>query len=292
VIGHQELTALEERVDAALDRADPSGLRVLGFGEISLVLGVPDAEPAWAAKRLPPFTDDAGVDAFIAVFDRYLATLTERGVDVVETTVERIPRPDGRVVVYCVQPVLSTTTLAPAVVASGADTEAEQVLRAIVATVHDVVDERVGLDAQLSNWAWVDGRLRYFDVTTPVLRDAHGASELDVSVFLASFPWALRPALARLVVPGIIARYHAPRTVILDLAANLHKEHLERWIPLVINSADFVDPALTEAEVRKDYTSDARLWEVIQRIRRVDRAWQRRVRRRPYPFLLPEHIER
>ena len=32
--------------------------------------------------------------------------------------------------------------------------------------------------------------------------------------------------------------------------------------------------------------------ELLQRLRRLDRAWQRRVRRRVYPFLLPGRIER
>jgi len=44
--------------------------------------------------------------------------------------------------------------------------------------------------------------------------------------------------------------------------------------------------------VRRYYRSDARLWELMLRLRRADRWWQRRIRRRTYPFLLPGHIER
>ena len=44
--------------------------------------------------------------------------------------------------------------------------------------------------------------------------------------------------------------------------------------------------------MRRVYASDARLWEVLLRLRRLDRAWQRRVRRREYPFLLPGRIDR
>lgn len=292
MIERDELVALEGRVEQALERCDPTGLRVLGYGEISLVLGVPDTEPAWAAKRLPPFPDDAGADRFVAVLDEYLAVLADRGLDVVETTVERIARPDGRVVLYCVQPVLPAATLAPTIARAGDEDLTRHLIRSIVVTVRDVVDERVGLDAQLSNWALVDGRLRYFDVTTPLLRDDRHQALLDVSIFLASMPWVMRAAVGRFVVPGIIARYHDPRTVLLDLAANLHKERLEHWIPTVIEEAGFLRPPLTEEEIRKDYSSDARLWEILQRIRRTDRWWQRRVRRRPYPFLLPDPIER
>jgi hypothetical protein len=34
------------------------------------------------------------------------------------------------------------------------------------------------------------------------------------------------------------------------------------------------------------------MWALLQRARRVDRAWQRHVRRRPYPFLLPGPVDR
>jgi hypothetical protein len=36
-----------------------------------------------------------------------------------------------------------------------------------------------------------------------------------------------------------------------------------------------VDPPLTVDEVRGYYRSDARMWELLQRLRRLNRAWQR-----------------
>jgi hypothetical protein len=156
-----------------------------------------------------------------------------------------------------------------------------------------VTDERVGLDAQLSNWAVAEGGLVYIDVTTPLVRGGDGRNELDTDLFLASLPWLLRGAVKRFVIPDVIERYHQPRTVILDLAANLLKEHLAPHIPAVLAAAgDRIEPPLLEAEVRADYRSDARTWAAIQAMRRADRLWQRRVRRRPYPFLLPDRIDR
>ena len=129
--------------------------------------------------------------------------------------------------------------------------------------------ETVGLDAQLSNWAVVDGRLRYFDVTTPLLRGADGRPELDTGLFLASLPWLLRAPVRRFVLPDIIQRYHTPRTVVLDLAANLIKERLDEWIPTVLDAAgDRLTPPLAADEVAADYRSDARMWELLQRVRR------------------------
>jgi hypothetical protein len=81
--------------------------------------------------------------------------------------------------------------------------------------------------------------------------------------------------------------------VVLDLAANLIKEHLDGRIGVVLSAAaERVDPPLTEGEVRADYRSDARMWALLQSLRRADRIWQQRVRRRRYPFLLPARIER
>jgi hypothetical protein len=126
-----------------------------------------------------------------------------------------------------------------------------------------------------------------------MLRAGDGSSDLDTEVFLASLPWLLRGGVRRCVLPGILSRYHDRRTVILDLAANLTKERLESWIPTVLEAAaDRLEPPLTVDEVRRDYRSDARTWKLLQAVRRADRSWQRRIRRRPYPFLLPDRIER
>jgi len=85
--------------------------------------------------------------------------------------------------------------------------------------------------------------------------------------------------------------------VILDLAGNLLKEGLERqlvWALEVSNglATDEERGPITPEEARAYYQDDARTWALLQRLRRVDRAWQRKVRRRSYPFLLPGAIER
>ncbi|HUW03722.1 MAG TPA: DUF6206 family protein [Acidimicrobiales bacterium] len=291
-ISDDELLELERDVAHALAGGDVARLSVLGHGEISLVLGWPAATPSWACKRLPPFPDRAAADAYERTFDQYLERLAERGVDVVETSVRQLPLGDGRVVLYCIQPVLAADTLAPLLLrADGA--RAAEVLGAVVEHVLAVTDDRLGIDGQLSNWSVEASGLRYLDVTTPLLRDVNGHDELDTGLFLASLPWCLRRPVRRFVIPGILERYHQPRTVVLDLAANLVKERLELFIPTVLALAnDRIDPPLTESEVHADYRSDARTWAALQAVRRFDRVWQRRVRRRPYPFLLPARIDR
>lgn len=283
-----ELNALERDVLAALAAADPSRLTLLGEGEISLVLAGGEV-PAWACKRLPPFATSGAADRYAATIERYLAELSRRGVHVVDTTVRRLVGDDGRVVLYCVQPILPADTLGVEV-ARRDDELGRRLLERIVDVVLASVDERFGLDAQLSNWALVDDRAVYVDVTTPLLRDAAGGTELDTSVFLTSLPWILRPVVRRFVVPGIIDRYHDPRIVVLDLAANLLKERLDHLVPVVVEASEGrIHPAIGDDEIRHDRRADALTWGALQAVRRVDRVWQRHVRRRPYPFLLPTH---
>jgi hypothetical protein len=287
------LHRLEASVSAALRSGTTSALPVIGSGEISVVLGYPGGEhPEWVCKRLPPFTDRARADRYAATIDGYVAELAARGVDVVPTSVRRLHRDDGTTVLYCVQPALPPGDLAVAV-ARADPARAATVIEQIVELILTTVDTAVGLDAQLSNWVVGGDAVSYFDVTTPLMRGTDGRSALDTGVLVASLPWLVRGPAHRWVVPGILARYHDPRTVVLDLAANLLKERLDHLVPVVLAcAAPRVDPVLTEEEVRRDYRSDARTWAALQYVRRADRAWQRHVRRRPYPFLLPARIER
>ena len=292
MITDDELVSLERDVNRALTLGDAAGLRVLGRGEISLVLGWPATEPRWACKRLPPFPSvDRALD-YAATLSRYLDLLVERGVRVLDTEVRQVALADGVVAVYCVQPVLPADTLATDLVRADPQ-RAAAVLGEVVDHILAVTDERVGFDGQLSNWAVTEGQLVYLDVTTPLVCRPDGREELDTDLFLASLPWLLRAPVKRFVIPDVIERYHQPRTVVLDLAANLLKERLEQHIPTVLAAVgDRIEPPLLEDEVRADYRADARTWAALQAMRRADRAWQRRVRRRPYPFLLPDRIDR
>ena len=282
------LATLDAAVRHALATGDESGLDVLGHGEISLVVAVDTPEGRVAAKRLPRFPDEAALGRYRSVFGEYLARLDELGVATVPSELVRIPDLD-EVIAYCVQPALDPACLATNIVRTGN----AAVLDRIVGTTAAAVSERVGLDAQLSNWALVDDRLVHLDVTTPMLTDEAGAQRADLDLFLASLPWALRPPVRAFLLAGILATYHDPRLAVLDLVANLLKEGLEDLLPVAVDAANArVDPPLTPGEVRSYYARDARMWALLQRLRRVDRAWQRHVRRRPYPFLVPPDTER
>lgn len=287
-----EADALDRRVEDALLAGDDAGLHVLGYGEVTLVLGWPPDQPTRAVKRLPVFPDALGARRYEAVLCDYLDELAARGIEPVATEVVRHARDDGSVAVYVVQPLLPPDAMATSWMANAGD-RAPELLDRVVELVVQGVDDDVGIDAQLTNWA-VGGDpepLRYFDVTTPFLR-RNGESLLDIDLFLSALPAFARPPVKRFVATDLLARYHRPRDVLLDFAANL-----ERWgfadlrSYVVAAAARHLDDPFSLRDLDRYYRSEARLWRFMLAARRVDRAWQRHVRRRPYPFLLPESSE-
>ena len=290
---NDDLGKLEAAVDRALATGDASHLEVVGYGEITLVVRWTVEGRQVACKRLPGLAGDAAFSAYRSCVTSYIARLAERGVVVPETTVEAVPRRDGTVTAYCVQAVLATTSLLPRHLQGAGRGEVREVAAALVERIAGCIDSRLGLDAQLSNWAWVDGGLHYLDISTPFERDDRGRESFDVELHLASVPWLLRGAVRRFALGAILDKYYDVRGALLDLAGNLHKERLARLVPAFLEAANrVVEPAITAGEAARYYRDDARMWELLQRLRRADRWWQRTIRRRPYPFLLPGSIAR
>lgn len=283
-----ELRALEDEVSAALATGDPSRLRLLGHGEISLVLGWPPDDPRVACKRLPPFSDAAAFRRYAAVVRRYIDELRAGGVRVVETDLRYLVRADGRVVGFHVQPVLPAQAIGLAVLRNGDASRGHPIVPAVTEAVVGVTHPRLGVDAQLSNWAWLDGEPWQLDLTTPFLLDENRRPAFDLTPFLAALPAVVRPVVGH-EMTKLILRWTTARGSLLDLAANLVKEELTGWLTpalAVINRR--VAPQVTKAEAERVHAQDRRLWPVLFRLQRANRWWQRRVRHRPYEFLLPE----
>lgn len=292
-ISLDSLGELERRVDAALVSGLPPSFEVLGYGEITTVIAWPSREGPWACKRLPVFETRERFDAYAEVFHDYLSLVRGRGTEIVESELFAVPRDDGRLAGYCVQPVLASAALARNALATSDDDAGRALLRRIVQRIAETTTPEIGLDGQLTNWALDGDSVALLDVTTPFLRDARGRDRLDLDVFLAALPAVMRTVTKKLLITSILSRYFDVRTTVLDLAANLHLAGLPEWLPALVEIAnDELHIGLTEAEAKKYYASDARLWAFMQWARRADRSWQRRVRRRPYPFLLPGRIDR
>ena len=288
-----KIAPLEARLASALQSGDISSLVVLGYGEISCVLRLEWESAGFACKRLPGFNSKARFQAYSACFDEYLKTLADRGIDPVQSELVALSQPSGEERVYCVQPELPSWSLLPSYMRSAGEAVARDLFLQIIGHFESAVTGDLGVDGQLSNWALVDGKLLYLDVTTPLLRDANGKERLDTDLFLASLPYILRFPVKKLLLGKILNKYYEPRGIVVDLLGNLLKERLEHLLPVFLKviKQRFAEP-ITDAEVRAYYEDDAKTWALLQRLRRMDRFWQQKIRRRTYPFLLPGPIQR
>jgi hypothetical protein len=292
-LSESDLRELDELVGRALTAGDETALPILGYGEISLVLGWPPEAPRFACKRLPPFRDRERFEGYREALADYVEALRAAGLRVVETEMRAVGQRDGAVAGYVVQPMLPSEQLAMAVLRRSDPEAGHPLVEALTAAVEGTVSGSLGLDAQLANWTWSGGELTYFDVSTPLIWSPEGRSRLDLDLLADAYPAILRWPLRRFVAPGILDTYRDRRRVYLDFAGNLLKERLDAWLPPFLEAMNRRIPQpLSGKEVGRYYRSDKRLWAALLVVRRLERAWRRHVRRRPYPFLLPGRIER
>ena len=289
------LAKLEERFQDSFRAGRPVGLEVIGYGEISSVVRWDGESGPVAAKRLPVYQSDAARGSHRDLMVEYIGVLGERGVDVLPTDFLEFGEPERSSVLYTVQSLIPADRLAVDVLRSATPEEGEALLRQIITLSAAVAGEPwLGLDVQLSNWVLVDEKLWYLDISTPFMRDlATGLSRLETSVFVASLPWLLRWPVQRFMAEDIVAEYFDLRTTVINAIANLRKERLAKWMERAIGIAnEVVDEAITLEEVNHYYKKDQRLWAILQWLRRADRWWQLKVRRRPYAVVLPGRIDR
>ena len=140
----------------------------------------------------------------------------------------------------------------------------------------------------MGNWAVVDGRVVYVDVTTPFLVDEDGELVMDLDVFLEAGPPLMRPIYRR-ELPKSMKRWLDPRHSLLDLLGNLYKLDLDDWVEPIIEATEGrVDPPITVAEARDYYDGEVKTWTMLHRVLKGYDWWQRRVRRTtPNGFLPP-----
>ncbi|MCA9970063.1 MAG: hypothetical protein KC425_07605 [Anaerolineales bacterium] len=307
--------------EAGLNPLDPPGsaipAQVLGYGEISTVLAIPDApQPGLAFKRMPMFDSAAEAAAYEALYADWVDVVQGQiGVNVLPGRLYRLAGQNGRVVIYLVQPLLPPASIGHKALAHLPTAEVTRLLRAILAQFRQVFAFNaanagvleVGFDGQLSNWAIANFdaassalpesiALRYLDTTSPLLRRG-GQEQLDAELFLRSAPSFLVWIIRRLFLEDVVTRYYDLRKVTIDLLANLYKEQRPDLVPLltsVANEALAGAPGfrpIRAADVRAYYREDAFIWRFYLAARRIDRRLHR-LRARPYPYILPGRIQR
>ncbi len=286
-----DVEALDRVVVEALETLDYSPLKMMGNGELTVVLGWPAEQPTWVCKPAGPFTAEQFA-WYRDTIDRYAARLRDRGVGVTETSVFGVERERDLVAAYMAQPVLPRETLVEVMLQSEEPDPEHPVLVSIADAVA-AMDDRLGLDAPATNWVWNGVSVEMLDVGLPLMWDDDGTSAAleNLKTVFCALPAPAR-AIATKEIGKLLERYREARVSAVECAGRmLSFPGLEGWHDPAIECfnrrlglAEPITVAETEALNAGDEKEIPR-WKTMQR---VQRGWTRHVRRRRYDwFVVP-----
>ncbi len=282
--------------------ASPVPAKVLGYGEISTVFQL-EAEPDWAAKRMPLFENRSGAETYQRQYAEYCNDLRSIGLNLPEDQT-LILEPEGRpVVLYILQKSCPPDRFAHKLIHTQNPDDMQPMFRKIVETLESIwshnarhgSEKELAIDGQLSNWVWMDDKLWYIDTSTPLYR-IKGKEQLDPELFLKSAPSFLRWIIRLAFLKDVMNRYYDRRLVYIDLVANLYKEQKSDLVPTCIDWLNEWVPELVKPleaeEVEKYYKDDKLIWTLFLAFRRIDRWITTNIFRNRYEFILPGKIVR
>lgn len=267
LLGAEELAALEASAGEARGGGNHS-LNVIGRGSISVAI---EWRGVAVVKPLPTFPSRAAFDAYSSVLRRHFQALEEGGVGVLPTALQGLEGARGGWGGWLVQPRVPPERLLPQHLRGAVRAEAVARLAELATHVTSVVSPRFGLDADITNWCVGEGgRLSLLDCSTPLLRDGRGRGLLDLDVFLAHIPRALRAPVRLFVVPGLVNKFFDRRRLFIDILSGFYSEHLTHLLPEVLplwNS--LVERPMTEGEVLRYKRRNERLWRTLSALERL-----------------------
>ena len=274
-------------MSAAIRKGNNDSLRLLGHGEISLVLAWPTEQPETALKRVPPFRDAASAQQYVTVCNEFFDRLAAAGIAIWPTTLHVLERSDGRAVVYHRQPIADAAQLGPNVLRAATPEAGHPLLVAVADAAPKVCTPTIGFDSQMSNWLWDGSTATQIDFTSPfVLTPSRDELTYDSFAFLQEYPVALRPYLKR-ELTKLVQRFTSVEGTLGDMIANLIKEGLDQWVdPAIATVNERLGLSLTRANAQKMYDDDRKLLPVVLKLKKVQRWWLTHTGRQ-YESLLP-----
>ena len=287
-VSNDELLALESRIQQAQRERSVDGLKVFGFGEVSIAIGWPTNDPRFIAKRLIPMPDAELIEAPLRAIEAFVDQVHSRGGKVLPTETRRITRADGQHVGYVVQPIVPRDMLAETMLKGE-----PEAFHPLLVAVRDFVvacgGDDVALDAQIPNFAWTDGEVWLLDVTSPASFDSAGrlvCSTLDLSKQLV--PAVLGPVLDK-ASRDIFKQYRGVRGALMQVVVFLHRVGADAWVGAAIETFNEVlevpiDPQVVHERWEQNQKDFLRVKKLVQ----LQRAWQEKVRRRPFEYLITD----
>jgi len=313
------LKEFEKTLDTVYPEKGKIPIKILGFGEISLVFEILDDPERLAYKRIPIFDNEKQVKRHLWAYNEYCKILNEDiGLNLPEHKALWFKDHKGQIQFYCVQQKIDPEAVGNKVIHNISNDEIEKLILLTMRELQKVWtfnDESriydVGIDGQISNFVVIDydhrnprinddSKLLYLDTSTPLFRK-NNIEAMEAELFLKSAPSFLRFLLKALFVQEVVDRYYDWRSVTIDLIANFFKEQKPEIIPRLIRRinrffkeevTDFEIEPITFEEVHKYYKNDKLIWVVFQNARRFDRYMKTKLLKKTYDFYLPEKIKR
>lgn len=312
------LKKLERSINTINPEKGKVPIRILGFGEISLVFELLEDPNHLAYKRIPIFDNELQVKRHIWAYNNYNEILANAGLLLPDYDIAWFRDHRNKIQFYCVQEQVTAESVGNKIIHEIPIEEIHLLVLLILREMkkvwtysrkHKNID--VGLDGQISNFA-VKGynsnnyhitpetKLIYLDTSTPMFR-IKGKEAMEAVLFLKSAPSFLRWLLKALFLEETVGRYYDWRKVAIDLIANFFKEQRPELIPSLIRlinkffaeeATEFQIMPITVEEVQKYYDSDKNIWVIFQSVRRFDRTLKTKIFKKTYDFYLPEKIKR
>jgi hypothetical protein len=313
------LKEFERTIDTLHPETGKIPIKILGFGEISLVFEIIGDPEQLAYKRIPIFDNEKQVRRHIWAYNEYCKILEKDiGLILPEHKVIWFLDNKRKIQFYSIQAKIDPESVGNKIIHHVSDHEIELLVLLVLRELNKVwtlnkekTDIEVGLDGQISNFVLVGydsksptvneiSKLLYLDTSTPMLRKK-GVEAMEAELFLNSTPSFLRFLIKAFFIQDVLDRYYDLRLVIIDLLANFFKEQLPKIIPRLIKrvnrflkeeASEFELEPITLVEVQKYYKSDKMIWVIFQNARRIDRYIKTKLLKKTYDFYLPEKIKR
>lgn len=312
-----------KRLERSINTLNPEDglipIKILGFGEISLVFELVDDPENLAYKRIPIFDNEKQVKRHIWAYNEYNRILKKDiGLNLPDYDVAWFKDDKNRIQFYCVQQKIPADSVGNRVIHQIPEQDVYNLILLVMREMKKVWDFSkknkkidVGLDGQISNFAVIgydpnspkidmNAELYYFDTSTPMFR-VNRAEAMEAVLFLKSAPSFLRWLLKALFLEETVGRYYEWRKVAIDLVANFYKEQRPELVPSLIRlvnkffleeASDFEIEPLNLEEIKDYYKSDASMWDIFQKVRKFDRFLKTQVFKKRYEFYLPQEIKR
>lgn len=280
------LADAEARIRVAIDTRAPQSLDIIGNGELSIAIAWGDGESSSVVKRVPPFPTRPAADQYSQLVRDYLRDLEAVDVRCVRTDLVTVDREDGSAVVYHCQPRLDPATLADQILRAAEPSADHPVVGAVIDATARSLAAGLPIDSQFANWCWLDEQVWQLDFSTPLMVDQRGDICFDSTGFQREYPLVVRRLVYRELMK-VAPHYSELDWVLTDVMTQLYRQGLEAWCdPFAAACRERHGVDVSPAEARTRYESDLRFYPNLLRLKRAQRAWMQRTRRR-YDGLLP-----